>query len=135
MERSAAEIRRFIKQVVDETKDTARVDTGFLRRSIRGNWFQGMATFRQIFYGVYNDNSDLIDNVKRIMPRDIPWKVISQDEEGRDISTKGVSKSGRTISRNAITSDNIGTSKIKALISSIKSVLNGSKKNNPAKGD
>lgn len=127
-----AQIKAFVKQVVDETKSTARVDTGFLKRSIRGNWFGGVATFREIFYGAYNRNSRLIENAKRIMPKEIPWQVIFVDEDGREQQIEGKTRTGRTIRRKEITSENVSTSKIKALIQSIR---NGKKENDTGEGN
>lgn len=129
---SDAEIKAFVKQVVDETKSTARIDTGFLKRSIRGNWFDGIATFREIFYGAYNRNSRLIENAKRIMPKEIPWQVIFVDEEGREQQIEGKTRTGRTIRRKEITSENVSTSKIKALI---KSIQDGKENNDTREGD
>lgn len=129
---SDAEIKAFVKQVVDETKSTARIDTGFLKRSIRGNWFDGIATFREIFYGAYNRNSRLIENAKRIMPKEIPWQVVFVDEEGREQQIEGKTRTGRTIRRKEITSENVSTSKIKALI---KSIQDGKENNDTREGD
>jgi len=135
MERSKAEIERYIKEVVSETKSTAKVDTGFLKRSIRGNWFKGMATFREVFYGAYNDNSKLIENAKRIMPSDIPWRVIFVDEDGRETEVEGKTRTGRTISRKQVTSGNVSTNKIKSLIAAIKSRNNAEKEDSTGKGN
>lgn len=119
---SDAEIRQFIRRVVREAKDTAKVDTGFLKRSIKGDLIgrNRSVEFREIFYGAYRNNSKLIEIANRIMPNDLPWKVIFIDEEGRQTDIEGKTKTGRKISRKQITSENISTSKIKALISSIK---------------
>jgi hypothetical protein len=133
MEYKDSQVRDFIKKVVDESKRTAKVETGFLKRSIRGNWFNKKATFRQIFYGAYNGNSQLIANAERIMPKEIDWSVIFTDEEGRETTVKGKTRSGRNIRRSAITSTNLGTDKIKQLISSLK-ITNGGKKDVTTKG-
>jgi hypothetical protein len=133
MEYSNSEIKRYIKKVVSETKDTSREDTGFLKRSIRGNWFNGIATFREIFYGAYNNNAKLVENAKAIMPKDIPWQVIFVDEEGRETPIEGKTRTGRKISRKSVSNENISTKNIKALINSIK--LNGEKKNDTGKGN
>lgn len=119
---SDGEIREYIRRVVREAKDTANVDTGFLKRSIRGALIgrNQSVEFREIFYGAYNNNSRLIEIANRIMPNDIQWKVIFIDEEGNETAIKGKTRTGRSISRKAITSENVSTSKIKALISSIK---------------
>lgn len=132
---SDAEIREYIRRVVRETKDTAKVDTGFLKRSIKGDLIgrNKSVEFREVFYGAYNNNSRLVQNAERIMPNDIPWKVIFIDEEGRETQIEGKTRTGRTISRKSITSENISTSKIKALISSIKA--NGKKNNDTGEGN
>ena len=134
MQYSDAEIRQFIRRVVRESKDAAKVDTGFLKRSIKGDLIgrNRSVEFREIFYGAYNNNSRLIEIANRIMPNDIQWKVIFIDEEGNETAIKGKTRTGRTISRKAITSENISTSKIKALISAIKA--NGKETDNTGEG-
>lgn len=124
---SDAEIREYIREVVREAKDTANVDTGFLKRSIRGALIgrNKSVEFREIFYGAYNNNSRLVQIANRIMPNDIQWRVIFIDEEGRETNIEGTTRTGRKISRKQITSENVSTSKIKALIASIKA--NGEK--------
>ena len=81
---SDAEIREYIRKVVREAKDTANVDTGFLKRSIKGDLIgrNKSVEFREIFYGAYNNNSRLVQIAERIMPKDLQWKVIFVDEEG-----------------------------------------------------
>lgn len=118
---SDAEIREYIRKVVRETKDTANVDTGFLKRSIKGDLIgrNKSVEFREVFYGAYNDNSKLIQIANRIMPKDLQWKVIFIDEEGREANIEGTTRTGRKISRKQISSENVSTSKIKALISAI----------------
>ena len=119
---SDAEIREYIRKVVREAKDTANVDTGFLKRSIKGDLIgrNKSVEFREIFYGAYNNNSRLVQIAERIMPKDLQWKVIFVDEEGTETNIQGTTRTGRKISRKQITSENVSTSKIKALIASIK---------------
>jgi len=133
MERTIGEINQIIREVVSEAKSTARVETGFLKRSIKGTIVgrNKSVEFRQVFYGVYNDNSQLIRIAQKRMPKDISWKVISQDEDGREVNIKATTRTGRTISRQAITSENIFTSKIKALIN----LIRGKKKDSSAERD
>lgn len=128
------EIKTYIRNVVREAKATANVDTGYLKRSIKGDLIgrNKSVEFRQIVYGAYNNNSRLVQIAERIMPSDIQWKVIFLDEEGDETEVKGKTRSGRTITRKAITSDSIGTSKIKALI---KSLASGKEKNDGAESD
>ena len=119
---SDAEIREYIRKVVREAKDTANVDTGFLKRSIKGDLIgrNKSVEFREIFYGAYNNNSRLVQIAERIMPKDLQWKVIFVDEEGAETNIEWTTRTGRKISRKQITSGNVSTSKIKALIASIK---------------
>jgi hypothetical protein len=133
MEYSDKQVKELVKQVVEETKKTARVDTGFLKRSIRGNWFNKVATFREIFYGAYGENSKLVENAKKIMPKDIEWQVIFVDEDGKETPIEGKTKTGRKISRKSVTSENVSTKNIKALIASIKA--NGEKKDSTGEGN
>lgn len=127
MQYSEQEKKAYVKKVVDIAKKEAKVDTGFLKRSIRGNWFRDIATFREVFYGAYNGNSKLIEIAKRIMPNDIPWKVVFVDEDGNEAQVEGKTRTGRKISRKEIGSENVSSKNIKALIASIKA--RGEKKN------
>ncbi|WP_188050710.1 hypothetical protein [Flavobacterium sp. GP15] len=72
------EIKLYIEQVIKEAKATAKVDTGFLQRSIRGALIgrDNSIEFRQIYYGAENDNSKLTEIARRLIPKDLKWKVI-----------------------------------------------------------
>ena len=74
--------------------------------------------FRQIFYGAYNGNSELIAIATRIMPKDLQWKVVFLNEDGDEQSVIGKSRTGRTITRTQITSDTVDSPKIKQFIKS-----------------
>jgi len=128
------QIKTYIRNVVREAKATAKVDTGFLKDTISGDWDsrKGRVEFQQIVYGAYNNNSRLVQIAERKMPNDLPWIVIFLDEDGNETSVKGKTRSGRTITRKAITSESIGTSKIKALI---KSLAIGKAKDDTGEGD
>lgn len=127
------EIRQYIREVVREAKSTANVDTGFLKRSIRGDLIgrNRSVEFREIFYGAYNENSKLLEIAQRIMPNDINWKVVYENEEGDETTIKGRTRTGRTIRRSSISSNNISSPKIKALIQSIR----GKKKDDTGEGN
>ena len=127
------EIRQYIREVVREAKSTANVDTGFLKRSIRGDLIgrNRSVEFREIFYGAYNENSKLLEIAQRIMPNDINWKIVYENEEGDETTIKGTTRTGRTIRRSSISSNNISSPKIKALIQSIR----GKKKNDTGEGN
>jgi hypothetical protein len=128
------ELRTFIRDVVREAKRTSNIDTGFLRRSIKGDIIgrNKSVEFRQIFYGAYNDNSQLVQIAERVMPKDVQWKVVFLDEEGSETEIRGKTRNGRTIVRRQITSESIGTSKIKQLI---KSIQIGKANNNGGESD
>ena len=87
-EYSDSQIMQIIGEIVREAQDTAKVDTGFLKRSIRGNLFKGKITFRQIYYGAKNGNSKLLEIATNKMPKDLKWNIILIDDEGREIFRK-----------------------------------------------
>ena len=127
------EIRQYIREAVREAKSTANVDTGYLKRSIRGDLIgrNRSVEFREIFYGAYNENSKLLEIAQRIMPNDINWKIVYENEEGDETTIKGRTRTGRTIRRSSITSNNISSPKIKVLIASIR----GKKKDDTGEGN
>ena len=127
------EIRQYIREVVREAKSTANVDTGYLKRSIRGDLIgrNRSVEFREIFYGAYNENSKLLEIAQRVMPNDINWKIVYENEEGDETTIKGTTRTGRTIRRSSINSNNISSPKIKALIASIR----GKKKDDTGDGE
>lgn len=127
------EIRQYIRDVVREAKSTANVDTGYLKRSIRGDLIgrNRSVEFREIFYGAYNENSKLLEIAQRVMPNDINWKIVYENEEGDETTIKGRTRTGRSIRRSSISSNNISSPKIKALIASIR----GKKKDDTGEGN
>lgn len=127
MEYSREDRIRLGQEVVRATRKTAKVDTGLLKRSIRATLERNTIVFREIYYGAYNENSKLLENAKKIMPAEIDWKVIFVDEEGREKTIEATTKTGRKIKAKQVSSTNQSTSKIKALISAIKT--NGETKN------
>lgn len=137
---SEQEIRVYAQKVVDATKKTANYDTGFLYRSIKYSYYRktGKLEFREAFYGAYNDNSDLVQNAIRMMPKDIDWRVVFEDEEGDEVSIKGQTRTGRTISARSISSENESTKKIKALQQALaikRKKEDGKKENDTGKTD
>lgn len=122
MQYSDGEIKVLIRNVIREAKKTARVRTGYLKDSIGGDWDsrKNRIEFEQIFYGAYNNNSSLVQIAERIIPKDLNWVVIFMDEDGQETSIEGKTRTGRRLSTKKISSENVSTSKIKALISAIK---------------
>jgi hypothetical protein len=135
MEYTVGQIRQYIREVIRASKNTARVDSGLLKDTMRGAYIGRTKSieFRQLFYGAYGTNSKLIANAERIIPNDLPWKVIFEDEDGRETTVKGKTRTGREIRRSAISQANIGTDKIKQLLKSL-TIANGSSKNDTAEG-
>lgn len=107
------EIRQYIREVVSEAKRSAHVDTGYLKRSIRGALVgrssNKTAEFREVFYGAYNDNSKLADIAQRIMPKDIDYKVIYEDEDGNETTVKGKTRTGRKATRSTPATSSVST--------------------------
>lgn len=83
------QIKQFIREIVSEARKTVKVDTGFLKRSIRGNMTKNRSVeFRQIFYGAKNGNSKLLEIATSKMPKDLNWSVILLGDGGREIFRK-----------------------------------------------
>jgi len=83
------------QKVVDLSKKTAHVDTGALKRSIHYTVARGQIVFRQLFYGQYYDNSQLIENAQRIM-KGVPYIIEELDEEGNVQKAQYKAASGRS---------------------------------------
>ena len=62
----------------------------------------------------------MVQIAERIIPKDLNWVVIFMDEDGQETSIEGKTRTGRRLSTKKISSENVSTSKIKALIASIK---------------
>jgi len=82
------------QRVVDQSKKTAHVDTGALKRSINYTIRGGRIVFFQLFYGQYYENSQLIQNAQRIM-KGIPYIIEEMDEEGNVQKAQYKAASGR----------------------------------------
>jgi len=128
-----AELKKIVRDVVREAKGSAHIETGYLKRSIRGDVVgkNRSLEFRQVVYGVYNNNSRLVQIAENLVPKDIQWEVILEDEEGNITQANGISRTGRKIKRSSISSSIGSTSKITALINQ----LRGKKKNDTGEGD
>jgi len=128
-----AELKKIVRDVVREAKSSAHIETGYLKRSIRGDVVgkNRSLEFRQVVYGVYNNNSRLVQIAENLVPNDIQWEVILEDEEGNITQATGISKTGRKIKRSSISSSIGSTSKITALINQ----LRGKKKNDTGEGN
>lgn len=96
MEYSEKEIRAIGNDIMRVSKSDARVDTGYLKRSIGFIINEkGVPTFTEVFYGQFGDNSDLEENIKSMMPAGIPWQLIYTDEDGRAYQVIKKAGSGR----------------------------------------
>lgn len=93
------EIDLIASQIVTESKATAKVDQGTLRRSISYTIKNDEVIFREMNYGKDGDNSYLIENAKKLMPSGSKYKFEFIDVNG-DIVEVTKTKSGRTSRRN-----------------------------------
>ena len=98
---SEVEIRAIAKTIVDKAKATAHVDQGTLKRSIAYTYVKGVVTFRQIYYGQWNENSQLEKYARELMPYGVEWKVVLTNFGG-DTYEVGKTKRGRTSIRKSI---------------------------------
>lgn len=114
------EVRAIAQQIVDESKKTARVDQGTLKRSISYSVKNDTVIFREMDYGQYNDNSELIENAKRLMPNGSKYKFEFIDVDG-NISEITKTKTGRTSKRSILSKlSDSSTKNATALINKIR---------------
>lgn len=113
------EIRAIASEVVRRAKATARVDQGTLKRSIAFTYVGGVVTFRQIFYGVYGDNSQLEKIARQLMPNGVAYKIELTEFGGKTkeiaVSTTGRRRQSTVLANVARTS----STSIKSLISKV----------------
>jgi hypothetical protein len=93
-----AEARALGAKIVAASKETAHVDTGYLKRSIAFTYVRQVMIFRQVFYGVYYENSKLEKYINQYIPSGQQWKIILTDMGGVEIEV-GRTQSGRAVSR------------------------------------
>jgi hypothetical protein len=126
-----AEIRAVAGEIVEKAKSTANIDTGFLKRSIYFTYVRGTVTFRQVFYGVYNKNSQLERYAKEMMPKGVPYILLLVNDDGTVFMEKAQTAGGRTITKDAIKQSNKqNTKNVYDLLKRInlRNILNGKKK-------
>lgn len=94
---SEKEIRAIAREIVAKSKADARVDTGRLKRSISYTInLNGVATFTEVFYGQFRDNSDLEENIKSMWPTGVPYQLIYTDDNGMPYQVIRKTARGRT---------------------------------------
>jgi len=122
-----AEIRAIATDIVQKAKATAHVDQGTLKRSIAFTYVRGVVTFRQIFYGVYNENSKLEELARRYMPNGVPYKIELTEMGGKTVEISR-SKTGRRSQKSAVASVNRSSStNVKRLLQTVKRKKDGNK--------
>jgi hypothetical protein len=123
---TTTEIRVIAQKIVNLSKASSNIDTGFLRRSISYTVEQNIFIFVEVFYGQFGAdrpsgiNSKLEANAKRLMPSGVKWRMRYTDIN-RSVLADGSIQTGRS-SINKIT-DIIGrqsTTAVTALINKIK---------------
>jgi hypothetical protein len=114
------EIRAIAQRVVDQTKSTARVDTGALKRSISYTYVKGLVTFRMIYYGQFGKNAELEKNASKLMPRGVEWRIIYTKFGGNTYEV-GRTRQGRATQKSLLpTLSRIGTTAVTNLINRIR---------------
>lgn len=95
-----ANLRQIITKIKDKSKEDARVDTGTLKRSIYGIINErGVAEFGEMFYGQFGENSKLEENINKLFPKSIPYKLLYYDLDGVEYEAKRRTVGGRTIKK------------------------------------
>ncbi len=116
MQLTELEARAIAQRVVNAAKATAHVDTGALKRSISFTYVRGVIIFRQLYYGVYYENSRLEDYAEQYIPYGQPWKLVLTKFGGETVEI-GKTAGGRALRK--VIKEYVGkttTSKIKDLI-------------------
>lgn len=113
---SETEIRAIAQKVIDQSKSSARVDTGALKRSMAFTYIRGVVTFRQFVYGQFGDNSKLEKNAIRLMPNGTKWRIVYTQFGGKEVDSTAI-RNGRASQGNVLGDlFKTTTSKIRALI-------------------
>jgi len=119
-----AGIRAVAQSIVDQSKSTARIDTGALKRSISFTYVKEQVIFRMLYYGQFGKNSKLEANARRLMPSGVKWKIIYTEFGGGTFEV-GVTQTGRNSTRKII--DSITRSSTTA-VTSLLNRIRGKKK-------
>jgi len=119
-----AVIRAVAQGIVDQSKSTARIDTGALKRSISFTYVKEQVIFRMLYYGQFGKNSKLEANARRLMPSGVKWKIIYTEFGGGTFEV-GVTQTGRNSTRKII--DSITRSSTTA-VTSLLNRIRGKKK-------
>jgi len=119
-----AGIRAVAQSIVDQSKSSARVDTGALKRSISFTYVKEQVIFRMLYYGQFGKNSKLEANARRLMPSGVKWKIIYTEFGGGTFEV-GVTQTGRNSTRKII--DSITRSSTTA-VTSLLNRIRGKKK-------
>jgi len=98
---SEVEIRAIAKTIVDKAKKTAKVDQGSLKRSIAYTYVRNEVIFRELYYGQWNDNSQLEKYATELMPNGVKWKIIYTKLGGEEYEV-GRTRQGRTMQKKAV---------------------------------
>jgi len=96
-------LRKIARNIVKQSKNDAEVDTGRLKRSISYVIDkQGVYTFTEVFYGQFNNNSKLEENIKEMFPKGEPYNLLYTDDNGAPYQTVKRFKSGRISQVNVV---------------------------------
>ena len=87
------DLKTIANEIVKKSKETAKVDTGLLKRSISYVVnLDGIITFTQFHYGELDGNSQLVENIKKMFPENEPYIYCTQGKDGsqRVVFTKSI---------------------------------------------
>ena len=101
------EIKAICRDIVKRSRKVAREDTGRLKRSIDYVIdLEGNPKFTEVYYGQFGDNSELAENIKKLMPKGVKWNLIYTDENGQPFQVIRSSSTGRVSVTNATKATN-----------------------------
>ena len=126
---SEIEIRAIAQSVVNKAKSTAKVDQGSLKKSIAYTYVRNEVVFRELFYGQWNNNSQLEKYAISMMPNGVKWKIV-YTVLGGDTYEVGRTRTGRKVQSKAVAQAKRNSSmRIKKLISLVQANRKKDEKN------
>lgn len=130
---SQVEITAIAKTVVLKAKAVAKVEQGSLKKSIAQRYVNGGIEFRELYYGQWNDNSQLEKIARDLMPNGVKYKII-YTTLGGDTYEISRTKTGRTSQKKAVAiAKRNSSNNIKKLISLVQANRKKDEKDNKEK--
>jgi hypothetical protein len=114
------EVKEIARDIVRKAKATARVDQGTLKRSIAVTFPKDRVEFRQIFYGDYNENSQLEALAREFMPRGVEYRVILTTLGGGTYEAKRTKQGRASKKKTSLLDAVVTTANIRNLINRVR---------------